>query len=119
MASFGLPWNIPQSIRTRARPVSSRYWEPVTVVAPPRKWRSICGVCIGRSGFARGSADGAHDDRIERDRGEQQREVGDRIPVEPDRARGRLLLRVAATPQAVRLAQEQRAEPDRRHAVER
>src|SRR5438034_8518800 len=45
MASFGLPWKRPQSTRTRARPVSSRYWEPVTVVAPPRKWRSICVEC--------------------------------------------------------------------------
>src|SRR3954454_6095355 len=41
MDSFGLPWNIPQSMRTRARLVSSRNWEPVTVVAPPRKWISI------------------------------------------------------------------------------
>ena len=37
IASFGLPWNIPQSIRTRARPVVSRKREPVTVLAPPRK----------------------------------------------------------------------------------
>ena len=35
--SFGLPWNIPQSMRTCARSVTSRYCEPVTVVAPPRK----------------------------------------------------------------------------------
>ena len=35
----GLPWNIPQSMRTGAA-VSSRNWEPVTVVAPPRNW--IC-----------------------------------------------------------------------------
>ena len=28
-------------MRTRARPVSSRNCEPVTVVAPPRKWMSI------------------------------------------------------------------------------
>jgi len=35
--SLGLPWNIPQSMRTRAREVSSRYCDPVTVRAPPRK----------------------------------------------------------------------------------
>src|SRR6478736_8973479 len=40
--SFGLPWNIPQSIRTRARSVTSRNCEPVTVVAPPRNW-----MCMG------------------------------------------------------------------------
>ena len=39
--SFGLPWNMPQSMRTRARSVTSRNCEPVTVVAPPRKWMSI------------------------------------------------------------------------------
>ena len=36
--SLGLPWNIPQSMRTRARSVVSRNCEPVTVVAPPRNW---------------------------------------------------------------------------------
>ena len=41
--SFGLPWNMPQSIRTRARSVSRRNWEPVTVVAPPRKWICMAG----------------------------------------------------------------------------
>ena len=40
--SFGLPWNMPQSMRTLARSVTSRNWEPVTVVAPPRKW-----ICMG------------------------------------------------------------------------
>ena len=43
--SLGLPWNIPQSMRTRARSVSSRNCEPVTVVAPPRKW-----ICMARHG---------------------------------------------------------------------
>src|SRR5215210_6088622 len=38
--SFGLPWNIPQSMRIRARSVVSRNLEPVTVFAPPRKVRS-------------------------------------------------------------------------------
>src|SRR3954465_8187536 len=38
--SFGLPWNMPQSMRTFARSVVSRNCEPVTVVAPPRNW--IC-----------------------------------------------------------------------------
>jgi hypothetical protein len=32
-------------MRMRARAVESRKREPVTVVAPPRKWRSIRGVC--------------------------------------------------------------------------
>src|SRR5918997_5682471 len=36
---------MPQSMRTRARPVSSRNWDPVTVVAPPRNWRYIPGWC--------------------------------------------------------------------------
>src|SRR5262245_24824942 len=40
MDSLGLPWNIPQSMRIRARSVVSRNCEPVTVVAPPRNW--IC-----------------------------------------------------------------------------
>ncbi len=39
--SFGLPWNMPQSMSTRARSVTSRNCDPVTVVAPPRKWMSI------------------------------------------------------------------------------
>ena len=39
--SFGPPWNIPQSTRMRAWPVSRRNWLPVTVVAAPRKWRSM------------------------------------------------------------------------------
>ena len=46
--SFGLPWNIPQSMRTRARSVTSRNCEPVTVVAPPRKW-----ICMARMVTAR------------------------------------------------------------------
>src|SRR4051812_40794551 len=37
MASFGLPWKSPQSIRMRALSVSSRNCEPVTVVAAPKK----------------------------------------------------------------------------------
>src|SRR5262245_50014448 len=40
-ASLGLPWNMPQSIRTFAADVSSRNCDPVTVVAPPRKWSFI------------------------------------------------------------------------------
>ena len=43
--SFGLPWNIPQSMRTRARSVVRRNCEPVTVVAAPRNWSCIGGVC--------------------------------------------------------------------------
>ena len=35
------PWNMPQSMRTRARPVSTRWREPVTVRAPPRKVSSM------------------------------------------------------------------------------
>src|SRR5258708_36731631 len=31
------PWNIPQSIMRRAVPVSTRYCDPVTVLAAPRK----------------------------------------------------------------------------------
>src|SRR5262245_59427408 len=31
------PWNIPESTSTRRPPASSRYWEPVTVRAAPRK----------------------------------------------------------------------------------
>ncbi len=35
--SFGLPWNMPQSMSTLARAVLRRKRDPVTVVAPPRK----------------------------------------------------------------------------------
>ena len=35
------PWNMPQSMRTRALPVSTRWREPVTVRAPPRKVSSM------------------------------------------------------------------------------
>src|SRR5438309_12006241 len=45
--SFGLPWNMPQSTRTRAVPMSSRYCEPVTVVAPPRNVSSNAGDLAG------------------------------------------------------------------------
>ena len=37
------PWNMPQSTRTRALPVSTRWREPVTVRAPPRKVSSMSG----------------------------------------------------------------------------
>src|SRR6266511_940114 len=45
--SFGLPWNIPQSMRIWDWPAVSRNWEPVTVVAAPRNCSSIVipGVC--------------------------------------------------------------------------
>ena len=43
MDSSGPPWNMPQSTSTRARPVSTRWREPVTVRAPPRKVSSIRG----------------------------------------------------------------------------
>src|SRR5436190_21995367 len=60
MASFGLPWNMPQSMRMRARSVTSRNWEPVTVVAPPRKRISIRAVsqdgCGGAAGATLGEA---------------------------------------------------------------
>ena len=39
--SLGLPWNMPQSMSTRARSVVKRNWDPVTVVAPPRNWRCM------------------------------------------------------------------------------
>ena len=52
--SFGLPWNMPQSMRTRARSVTSRNCEPVTVVAPPRKWISIRRMVTGARVSARG-----------------------------------------------------------------
>src|SRR5438093_284192 len=55
MASFGLPWNMPQSMRMRARSVTSRNWEPVTVVAPPRKWISIRAVSQDGCGGAAGA----------------------------------------------------------------
>ena len=76
--SFGLPWNIPQSTRTFARSVVRRNWEPVTVVAPPRKW-----ICMPRMVTGQRAADLAaggapsrgrygEDERVDRDGQEQQ-----------------------------------------------
>ena len=42
-ASCGEPWKRPQSMTTLARSVSSRNWEPVTVVAAPRNVRRMDG----------------------------------------------------------------------------
>ena len=58
MTSFGLPWNIPQSIRTLARAVVSRKRDPVTVRAPPRKVSCIARECATRriAGTARRAA---------------------------------------------------------------
>src|SRR5215207_3425657 len=63
ITSLGLPWNIPQSIRTRARSVVSRKREPVTVLAPPRK-RSSTLRSDRRPGGHRPSLDA--DDGVER-----------------------------------------------------
>ena len=35
--SFLAPWNMPQSTMNRTSPVSTRYFDPVTVPAAPRK----------------------------------------------------------------------------------
>ena len=98
--SFGLPWNIPQSIRTRARSVSSRNCEPVTVVAPPRKWICMAAmVTVRTSGrissptrlvtaSVAGASDG-DDEGVDRDGQEQQRQVADRVPIEGDGPLGR------------------------------
>ena len=39
------PWNSPQSTSTRACPEASRYFEPVTVPAAPRKVSAIAIAC--------------------------------------------------------------------------
>src|SRR5690349_2260360 len=49
MTSLGPPWNMPQSMRIRARDVVRRKRDPVTVVAPPRKL--ICTLWRKREGF--------------------------------------------------------------------
>src|SRR5260221_1560898 len=101
MDSFGLPWNMPQSIRIRARPVVSRYWDPVTVVAPPRNWIST----IVRS-------DRDDHEGVDRDGEEEQAEVADGVLVEADGAGCRGLLRGPTPPQAVCLPQEDRTEDE-------
>src|SRR4029079_10085768 len=53
--SLGPPWDIPQSIRIRAWSVTSRNWEQVKVVAPPRNWISTGASChASRAAFIRG-----------------------------------------------------------------
>src|SRR5215207_3202174 len=79
MTSLGLPWNIPQSIRTRARSVVRRKREPVTVLAPPRK-RSSTLRSDRRPGDHRPSLDA--DDGVERHGAEEHAQVRDRIAVQ-------------------------------------
>src|SRR5687767_1312986 len=110
--SLGLPWNMPQSIRTRARSVSRRNWEPVTVVAPPRKW-----ICMAVMVTAR-TPSGGEDERVDGDREEQQRQVADRVLVKLDRPLRRGLLRGTAPPQRVGLPDEDGAEADGRAKVD-
>ena len=56
---------------------------------------------------------------VDRDRDEQQRQVRDRVAVEPDRPGRRALLRRPDPPQPVRLPDEDRAEDERRPEVDR
>src|SRR6516162_7270053 len=107
--SFGLPWNMPQSTRMRARSVVSRYCEPVTVVAAPRNCSRI--VTDERS-------DRDRDERVDGDGEEQKAQVADRVLVEGDRADRRGLRRRPDSPQPVSLPQEDRPEDHRRGQVD-
>src|SRR6185436_10734199 len=128
--SFGLPWNMPQSTRTFARSVAMRNVEPVTVVAPPRKVMSIARMVTGRavgrvsrraepaSRHRYGRAVSDEDERVDGDGDEQQRQIADRVLVQPDRALGGRFLGGPTPPQGQRVPDEHRAETDRRAEVD-
>src|SRR5689334_9912323 len=105
MTSLGPPWNMPQSIRTRARSVVRRKRDPVTVVAPPRKL-----ICTWASLEA--------DDRVEGYGGEQHRQICDRVAVEADRLLRGGLGRGPLLPQDPGAIQEERSEHRGHDAVD-